>query len=760
MIAGYVALGWTPTFARATDSGILVVGNERIEADAIRSYFHAGTKGDFDVADLDKGLKALYATALFADVRISHRDGRILVTVVENPSIARVAFEGNAKVKLEDLRTIVESKERGPLSPPLVQSDVARIVDLYHHRARFDVHVDPKVIEAKDHRVDLVFEIREGARSGVRQILFVGNNAYSATQLRGVIKTGQTNFLSSLLNNDLYDADQIEADRDLLRRFYLARGYADARAVSAAAQYDPAKHGFVITFTIDEGTHYRIGKVDVTSEIPGVDASALRSALTTHTNDTFNADAIEKTVAGLSTRIVAHGEAFANIRVQTERVPGRDAIDLRYAVEQGPRVYVERIEIHGNMKTRDNVIRREFDFAEGDAYNATIVTRAERRLKNLGFFKTVNFTKKAGSTADRVIVDVALEEQDTGIFSIAGGYSSVDGIIGEVSIGERNFMGRGELVKASVSYGQYSQGFNLAFAEPYVLGSRLTFGGELFSKQSLSSTYQSYDNTTYGGKVTLAAPLTEEVATQLNYSLYRQSLTLDPAVGTASLPIREAAAAGPIWISAIGTGVTYSTLDNNKNPTSGWRAMINEEFAGLGGDAKFIKSTDDVRYYQPLADGVVGIVRAQSGYVTPWGGEPLPLLAGFFGGAQLVRGFATNGIGPRDMTPGTTMDNVGGNIYWATSSEVQTAIPFVPPDAGLKAAFFADAGSLWRTSSSTSSMALSPSLISNPQTIRASLGAGLVWDSLLGPIRVDYAYPISQASTDITQRLHFSAGGF
>jgi outer membrane protein insertion porin family len=760
MIAGYVVLGWTPMPARAADGGILVAGNVHIGADTIRSYFPAGTKNGLDPADLDAGLKALYATQLFADVRITHRDGQTLVTVVENPSIARVAFEGNSKVKDEDLKKIVESKERGPLSRPLVQSDVARVVDLYHHHARFDIHVDPKIVETKDHRIDLVFEIQEGPRTGVRQIAFVGNNAYSATQLRGVIKTGQTNFLSSLLNNDLYDADQIEADRDLLRRFYLARGYADARAISAAAQYDPAKKGFVVTFTINEGARYRIGKVDVTSELAGVDASSLRSDLATHASTIYDADAIERTIAGLSTRIAAHGEPFANIRVQTDRVPGRDTIDLRYVVEQGPRVYVERIEIHGNMKTRDNVIRREFDFAEGDAYNATLVTRAERRLKNLGFFKTVNFSKKPGSTADRVVVDVALEEQDTGIFTIAGGYSSVDGIIGEVSIGERNFMGRGELMKASVSYGQYAQGFNLAFAEPYVLDSRITFGGELFGKQTLSSTYQSYENTTYGGRVTLTAPLTNEVATQLNYSLYRQSLTLDPAMGTASLPIQQAAAAGPTWISSIGSGVTYSTLDNNKSPTSGWRASFNEEFAGLGGDAKFVKTTDDLRYYQPLGDGIVGMVRAQSGYVAPWGGQSLPLLAGFFGGPQLVRGFASNGFGPRDMTPGTTMDSLGGNIYWATTTEVQSAIPFLPADAGLKAAVFADAGSLWSTNSTSSSLGLSQSFVANSRAVRASFGAGLIWDSVLGPIRIDYAYPISQASSDITQRFRFSAGGF
>jgi outer membrane protein insertion porin family len=760
LIAGYAVLAAGTTGARAADDGILVAGNKRIPADTIRSYFHARTKDGFDAGDLDAGLKALYATGLFADARISRRDGHVLITVAENPAIGHIAFEGNSKLKADDLKKIVQSKEGGPLSRASVQADVARIVDLYHHRGRFDVRVDPKIIEAKDHRVDLVFAIQEGARTGVRQTVFVGNKAYSASDLRGVIKTGQTNILSPLLDNDLYDPDRVEADRDLLRRFYRARGYADIRVVSADAQYDPDKKGFVVTFTLDEGPRYKIGTVDVSSDIASVEAGPLRANLAPRPGDIYNADLIEKTVARLTTRIASRGAPFATVRVQSERRGDRGSIDLRYVVEPGPRVYVERIEIHGNTKTRDDIIRREFDFAEGDAYDAALVTRAERHLKNLGYFKSVNITRQPGSTADRVIVNVAVEEQETGIFTVAGGYSTVDGLIGEVSIGERNFLGRGELVKASVSYGQYTEGFDLALVEPHILDSRASLGAELFAKNSTSSTYQSYDSTSYGGKVTLGLPLTDQFSTQWSYSLYRQALTLDPAMGTASLPIQQAAAAGPMWISSIGAGVTYSTLDNNRSPTSGWRSSINEEFAGLGGDAKFAKTTEDLRYYQPLADGIVGMVRAQSGYVAPWGGQPLPLADGFFGGPQLVRGFAPNGFGPRDITPGTTMDNVGGNIYWATSAELQTPVPFVPPDAGLKAAFFADAGSLWNTRSASAAPALSQSLIANSRAIRSSVGAGLVWDSLLGPIRIDYAYPTTQGAYDVTQRLHFSAGGF
>jgi outer membrane protein insertion porin family len=750
---------FAPAAAHAAE--MRVTGNQRVEADTIRSYFRAGKDGLTPEA-IDAGVKALYATGLFADVRVARQNGAVVIAVEENAMVARVAFEGNKRIKDEELRKAIESKERGAFIRARVQGDVARIVELYHQRGRFDVHVDPKIIEkaagTSDHRVELVFEIQEGARTGVRQIQFTGNAAYSATQLKGVIKTGQTNFLSALLNNDVYDAERLEADRDALRRHYLARGYADVRIGAAQAQYDPAQKGFVVTFAIEEGARYRLGTVDVASEVAGVDAAALRGGLATQTSDIYNVEAVDKSVAALGTRIAHGGAPFADVQVRTERAAG-NTINLHYTVEKGPRLYVERIEIHGNTKTRDAVIRREFDFAEGDALSSVLLARAERRLKNLGFFKTVTISKNPGSTADRVVVDVAVTEQDTGDFQVSAGYSSQDGVIGEVSVSDRNLFGRGEYAKAALSYGQYSRGFNLAFAEPYVLG-RLGVGAEVFGKDIQSSTYQSYESLTYGGKVSVSAPLTEELGLQLNYALYRQSLTLDPAQGTASLPIREAAAAGPAWVSSVGAGVTYSTVDNVKNPTSGFRATFNEEFAGVGGDAKFLKSTDDVRYYQPLADGVTGMVRAQSGYVTPWGGQPLRLLDGFFGGPALVRGFATNGIGPRDVTPGTTMDNVGGNIYWATSAELQSAIPFIPPDAGLKVAAFADAGSLWRTGSAGATPGLSGSLVSNSRAIRSSVGAGLVWDSIAGPIRIDYAYPTSAGPSDITQRFRFSAGGF
>ena len=558
------------------------------------------------------------------------------------------------------------------------------------------------------------------------------------------LKTGQTNLLSFVLDNDLYDPDRIEEDRDLLRRFYLKHGYIDIRVVSADAQYDPDKKGIVVTFKLDEGERYRIGTVEIKSDLATVDTAALKRRLRTQAGDIYNAEAMEKTIDQLSIDLAKAGQPFANVRPRGDRVPERHTINLTYNIEQGARLYIERIDVRGNSKTEDRVIRRELDVAEGDAYNRALIERGERRLKNLGYFKVVKITKEPGSVPDRVIVNVTVEEQSTGDFAIGGGYSTADGLLAQVSVSDKNFMGRGQFVKAAVSFGQYSNGFDLAFTEPYFLGTRASLGIGVFDKQTSSSSYQAYDTLTYGARLTLGAPLSEELGAQLRYSIYNQQVTLDPANGVASLPIQQAALAGSQWVSSIGTGFTYSTLDDARKPRNGIRAIINEDFAGLGGDVNFARTTADLQYYHELTNDVVAMVRAQGGYVTPWGGQQLPLLNGFFGGPQLVRGFAVNGFGPRDLTPGTTQDNIGGNIYWATTAEVQAPLPFIPPSAGLKVAVFADAGSLWSTGGLGSLPGLSQSLGNSP-TIRSSIGAGLVWDSMFGPLRLDYAYPTSKA---------------
>ncbi|MFZ0624739.1 MAG: outer membrane protein assembly factor BamA, partial [Pseudolabrys sp.] len=512
--------------AVAQTSSIVVEGSRRVEAETIRSYFKPGPGGRLGPEQEDAALKALLATGLFSDVRISHSGNRLVVTVVENPVINRVAFEGNKKAKDEQLSAEVQSKPRGTLSRPTVQADVQRIIEIYHRSGRFDVSVDPKIIELPNNRVDLVFEIKEGEKTGVKDIRFVGAKAYSSGRLKDVIKTSESNWLSFLQTTDIYDPDRVEADRDLLRRFYLKHGYADVRIVSAVGEYDPAKKGFVVTFTIDEGSQYRVGTIEVLSNVRAIDPSVLRSQLKLSQGSVYNADLVERSVESMTIQAARNGYAFASVRPRGDRNFETKTINLTFVVEEGARAYIERINIRGNTRTRDYVIRREFDLGEGDAYNRALIDRAERRLKNLNYFKIVKITNEPGSAPDRVVVNVDVEEMPTGEFSISGGYSTADGLIGEVSIADRNLMGRGNYAKASLTYGQHVRGVDLSVVEPFFLGYRMAAGIDLVARQNLANNYVSYDSQTIGTNLRLGFALTEEIAFQPRYTFYQQKITL------------------------------------------------------------------------------------------------------------------------------------------------------------------------------------------------------------------------------------------
>jgi outer membrane protein insertion porin family len=749
--------------AAQAHEAIEVQGNRRIDADTVRSYFHAAPNGRLDDAARDAGLKALLATGLFDDVKIERAGERLVVHLHEAPVLDRVAFEGNKKIQDKELTAVIESKPRGALQRAVVQSDAGRILEAYRHAGRDDVSVVPKIIDRGNDRVDLVYEVTEGTKTTVRQINFVGNQVFSKRQLAAVIKTSATNMLSFLTGGDTYDPDRVAADREQLRLYYRSKGYADASVTSAKAEYDPAIKGFTLTFSINEGPLYHFGDVNIVCNVPGLDAEQLRRLLAARTGAVFDGNALDKTTEILGVELSKLGFPFAQAVPRTTRDAAAKRIDVSFAIDQGPRTYVERIEIHGNTRTRGYVIRREFDIAEGDAYNKSLIDRAERRLKNLNYFKTVKITTKPGSVADRVVLDVEVAEQSTGEFNIAGGYSTTDGMLVEVKLGDSNFLGTGDSLKSSVSYGQYSRGIDLSASEPYFLGTRISAGIELYGKQTDASTYQSYGSDVYGATMQFGTPLTEQIGVQYRYSIYNQNVTLDPAslAAAPSLPIQQAALAGPQWVSSIGDTVTYSTLDNNKNPTDGIKSQLSQDLAGLGGDVNFLRTTEDLRYYHALNDDVVSLVRAQGGYITGWGGQQVPLINSFFGGPTMVRGFAPNGFGPRDLTPGTTMDNVGGTMYWASSLELQSAIPGVPKEYGLKASAFVDAGSVFNYGGPTTFPGSTQSMqIANSNIVRSSVGVGLVWDSPFGPLSINYAVPLTKAAYDVVQPFSFGAGAF
>jgi outer membrane protein insertion porin family len=825
LLLGVSLVGFTASAAFAappaesgmTAGSIVVQGNRRVEADTVRSYFKVAPGEHLDAAKIDAALKALYASGLFQDVRISQSGGHIVVTVVEAPVIDRLAFEGNHRMKDEQLQQEIQSKARDSLSRAKVQADTQRIIDVYHRNGRFDVTVMPKMIERPNNRVDLIFEVNEGEKTGVKSIVFVGNKAYSVWRLKEVIKTAESNWLSFLQTTDVYDADRIEADRDLIRRFYLKHGYADVQVVSATGEYDPAKKGFIITFTIEEGQQYHFGTIDVQSNVRAIDSQSLRPILRTHAGDVYNGEAIEKTVEDVTVEVSRRGYPFATVRPRGDRNSQTRTIGVAYIVDEGTRAYIERINIRGNIRTRDYVIRREFDIAEGDPYNRALIDRAERRIKNLNFFKSVKITNEPGSAPDRVVINVNVEEQSTGDFSIMGGYSTAEGWMAQMSVSERNLLGTGRFAKASVTYGEYVRGVELNFAEPYFLDQRIGAGIDLFAKETLANSYLSYGTQSIGGSLKFGIPLREDLTLQLRYSLYTQDITLpsylndcnniDPdfastfatlaalqaAAGTAaypgynganscleygqaSLPVRVELAAGTTLTSMAGYGVTYNTLDNNKSPTNGLLVTAGQDYAGLGGDVAYMRSTVDFRSYYEVVPDLVGVLHLQAGNMVGLDGQEVRLLDDFKMGPNLVRGFAPAGLGPRDITPGTANDAIGGTNYWGASVEFQYPFYFLPKDAGFRGAVFADSGSVWgykgetqyaatgeinnwiTTNTGTSFYCQCGMQYADNAAVRASIGASIIWDSPFGPLRFDFAYPVLKTSYDRSQFFAFGGG--
>lgn len=814
-------------------SGIVVQGNRRIEADTIRSYFRTGPGEPLTAARVDEAIKAMYATGLFRDVRVSRQAGRLVVQVAENEVINRVVFEGNRRLKTEQLQGEIESRARGTYSRATVQSDTQRLYDVYRRTGRYEVEIVPKTIEQPSGRIDLVFEITEGKKAGVRAINFVGNNAFGRQRLLDVMSTAESGILSWLKSNDVYDADRLNADQEAIRRLYLRAGYVDMRILSARADFDQAANAFTIYIEIEEGPQYRIGSVDVQSNIRDVEGSTLRGAVKTQPGAVYNVELVDKSLEDVTLEVARRGYAFASVRPRGERDPSTLTVNLVYVVEEGPRVYVERINVRGNTRTQDRVIRREFDMAEGDAYNRVLVDRAERRLKNLGFFKEVKITTEPGSAADRVIVNVEVQDQPTGAFSIAGGYSTADGFIAEASVEERNFLGRGQFVRLGGMFGQRSRGINFSFTEPFLMDYRLSGGFDLFYRHTSRATYQPYESTSYGGTLRLGIPITEQFAVQLRYSAVSQRISVNdnqvncynsytdgltrytmsdgqiidradgaPApVGTINttqqlytdangLPTTNntgtrysCLADGEVssalravnnktrLISMLGYSLIYSNLDRAINPTQGLYAELRQDIAGAGGNARFIRTTGDARYYHDLTNEWIGMLRLQGGHIAGLGGK-LDSVDQFFMGPELVRGFQTAGIGPRDFAIRTAAaglgldraaDAVGGTMYWGASAEVTFPISFLPKDFGMRGALYADAGSVWGYSGITSFNAGGGNLLvdlqgSDAHKIRSSVGVGLLWNSPFGPIRFDYSFVLSKARGDQTQAFRFSGG--
>ncbi len=770
LLSGVVVLSATPAHAQ----NIQVRGNSRVEADAVRAHFLVGPGESLNSEKIDEAVKALYATGLFEDVTVTRTGGGLIVTVVENSVINRVNFEGNRKIKDQVLAQEVQSKSRGPFSRALVQNDVQRILELYRRSGRYNATVEPQIISRPNGRVDLVFVINEDSKSEISEIEFVGNEAFSDSRLRDEMTTTESNFLSWLKTSDVYDPDRMTADLELVRRFYLSKGYADFRVVSSEVNYNAAGNNFIITVTVEEGPVYRYGKVDVESSMVDVPAESLRGKIEGDDGDVYSATEVEKTVENMSLELATRGYAFAQVRPRGSRDYENHTVDVVYSVEEGSRVYVERINVRGNTRTRDYVVRREFDIAEGDAYNHALINRAERRLNRLGFFKSVRITSEPGSAPDRIIVNVDVEDQPTGEFSIAAGYASGDGLIGEVSLSEKNLLGRGYYVKVGATLGQKTRGYDFSFTDPYFMGRRIAAGFDLYQKERDSDSTTSYDMETVGGALRLGFPITDPLTFGVNYQIYRRDIELDDGLKDgcdasvdpvcddlgdlngqeASVALKQAE--GETITSQAGYSFVYNSLDNILNPKDGIRAEFRQDFAGLGGDSEFLRTTADVRYYHELPADMVGMLRGQAGHVWGWNDNELNILDHFRKGPDLVRGFESSGIGPRDELTG---DALGGTLYFGGTAEVQFPLPGIPKDLGLKGAVFADAGTLMNYEGCTACDEGDLTVVGDGGDIRSSVGVSLLWNSPMGPLRFDYAWAITKDDADEEQAFRFSGGG-
>jgi outer membrane protein insertion porin family len=807
------ALLSVPAFAQA----ISVQGNQRIDADTVRSYF---TGEKLDQAGIDRSVRSMYNSGNFSDVRVSRSGGGLIVRVVENSIINRVTLSGNSKVKADQLFSELQSKSRGPYSKAMVDADAQRISEIYRRIGRSDAQVSVSTETAENGRVNVTFNIVEGSKTGIYSINFEGNRAFGSWRLKNLMQMTESNLLSFLKSSDVYDPDRLASDVDAIRRHYLKNGYIDVRIISSEVVYNAERRGYVISIAVDEGEQYRVGTVDVDSRIPNLDGRQLRGRVITSPGSIYNAEAVEKTVEGMTMDASRRGQPFVQIRPRGDRDNANRTVNLGYVADEGPRVYIERINVRGNTRTRDYVIRREFDAGEGDAYNKALVDRAERRLKALSYFKNVKISQEPGSATDRVVLNVDVEDQPTGQFSIGAGYSTSDGVLGEASVAESNFLGKGQFVKLGVSTGQRSNGVEFSFTDPYFLGYRMSAGFDVFSKYTDNTRTGRYVSRTTGGAVRFGLPVTEEFGVGIRYAIYQTNISIPNKArepfndcnspisgitpgtpgtfalstfnnclsnGEASLAVKESQ--GKTLTSLVGLNFIYNSLDNPKEPTSGFVAEFKPEVAGLGGDSRFIRATGEVRYYYPIWDDVVGLLKAQGGHIQGFGNDKLRLTDHFNLGPTLVRGFAPGGLGPRDMSYDPRNGSIGGTSYFGASAEIQFPIFGLPKEIGLRGALFADAGTLFNyagfksfnnvngrtigvngfpvggcvaTNVATTIPAYTQGNcldVRDKNVIRSSVGVGVLWSSPIGPVRFDYSFPLSKDKQDRTQAFRFSGGG-
>ena len=723
---------------------IRVEGTQRIEAATVRSYMRVNPGDPFDPVRLDDSLKNLFATGLFADVRLE-RDGDILVVIVdENPIVNRIAFEGNQRIDDETLQQEIELRPRVVFTRTKVQSDTDRILEIYRRSGRFAATVEPKVIQLEQNRVDLAFEINEGPLTSIRSINFIGNREFSDSTLREQVTTIEASFWNFFSSADTYDPDRLTFDRELLRRFYLNEGYADFRVVSVVAELTPDQQDFIVTFTVEEGPRYRFGQIGLQTGLRNLDPETLRGQVTTEEGDWYDAGEVDKTIEVLTDAVGDLGYAFVDIRPRVERDRDALTIDIVYDIQEGPKVFVERIEIEGNSRTLDRVIRREFQLVEGDAFNTSKLRRSRQRVQNLGFFKTVTVNNEPGSAPDRTVVKVEVEEQSTGDVTFGAGFSSTNGPIGNIGLRERNLLGRGQDLRLSFTLAGEATELDFSFTEPYFLDRNLAAGVDLYRTTNDRDDYSSYEEERLGGSLRAGFDITDELRDVVRYTLENRDIT--DVDNNASLLVRSEQ--GATLRSGVSNELTYDTRDSRFDPREGFLSTLRTDFTGLGGDVTFVRGQVSAGYWYTVYEDWTLSVRGSGGSMVGVGEDTL-ISDRFFKGGGQPRGFEYGGIGPRDRKTG---DALGGkNFYTGT---VEAAFPLdLPFDLDIRGRVFTDIGAAWSIDDNSI-----PVTVDESSSPRVTIGTGLSWNSPFGPVVVDLGIAIIKEDFDETELFSFSFG--
>ena len=721
---------------------VRVEGNQRVEAATVQSYMTLRPGDRITPSRIDRSLKTLFATGLFSDVTIRQSGGDLIVNVIENPIINRLAFEGNRIIDDEVLESEVQLRPRVVYTRSRVQTDVQRLVQIYRRSGRFAATVEPKVIQLPQNRVDLVFEINEGPVTGIRKINFIGNRAFSDRKLRAEITTKETRFWRLFSSADNYDPDRLTFDREMLRNFYLGKGYADFRVVAAVADLAVDRSEFFVTFTIDEGDRFDVGSITVESQIRSLPSSTLRAFIPIVPGEVYSATEVEETIQNLTFQIGNLGFAFSDIRPRLTLDRDQKLVDIHFDIDEGPRVYVERINITGNVRTLDKVIRREFRIAEGDAFNAARLRRSRQQVRDLGFFELVEMSSEPGSAEDKTVVGVDIRERSTGELTFGVGYSTTEKVIGDITIRERNLLGKGQDLRATFQLSARTQEIDLSFTEPYFLDRNLAAGFDVFRKSSDRQSESSFDTQEAGFALRGGYRLTENLRQNVRYTL--RSDTISDIGSDASQFVSDQE--GNSITSAVGHTLVYDLRDDRFQPTEGYIISFDQSLAGVGGNKRYLRNELRLAYYRPVWEEWVATLRLREGYVVGIG-QDVGITDRFFVGGNNFRGFRPSGIGPRDRASG---DALGGNMYFVSTAEIRFPLG-LPSELGILGRVFSQAGTL-------SNIDATGNDLFDVGSIRISSGFGISWISPFGPIEVDYATVLKKEPVDETQAFFLSFG--